>query len=58
MESTFIRGFVLLMALTGFGATTISSHAPKANGKIGVHANEIVPIPMCPFHDPNGCGID
>jgi hypothetical protein len=56
MESTFFRGMVLFLALTGFGASrTTATHAPKS----GVHANgdPSGPMPTCPPNDPNGCGI-
>ena len=43
METTLIRGFVLFLALTGFGASNVSSRTTT----VKVHANGATPMPMC-----------
>jgi len=56
METTFFRGIVLLLALTGFGASRSAStgvHTPVAHAKTDPSG----PTPVCPPNDPNGCGI-
>ena len=55
METTLIRGFVLFLALTGFGASTkVSSNVatPHANVKSGS------PAPLCAPSSGNVCGMD
>jgi len=56
MEALMIRGFVLALALSGFGATTVST----GNGSTATSAtaNEGVVPPSCPYSDPNACGMD
>jgi hypothetical protein len=53
MEALLIRGFVLALALSGFGASTVSSNS--SNGAM-VTADSTPP--NCPYNDPNMCGID
>jgi hypothetical protein len=54
MEALLIRGFVLALALSGFGASTVSS-----NSSASVSANDsLTGPPVCPYNDPNFCGID
>jgi hypothetical protein len=58
MKSNYVRGLVFLMVLTGIGATTISSRAATAAGhKAIAPAPASIPMPLCPYNDPNGCGI-
>lgn len=54
MEALLIRGFVLALALSGFGASTVSGHKTSAN----VTANIQTIPPNCPYNDPNACGMD
>ena len=54
MEALLIRGFVLALALSGFGASTVSSNT-SANA--GVSANLQTIPPACPVNDPNNCGM-
>ena len=63
MKNIAIRSFVLALAITGIGATMVTSSAKAANRseaknsiqvKTGVVAS---PTPMCPPNDPNCCGI-
>jgi hypothetical protein len=57
MESTFFRGMVLFLALTGFGASrTASTNAPKSATHTAM-TDPTGPMPTCPPNDPNGCGI-
>ena len=56
MEALLIRGFVLALALTGFGASTVSGSGGKSSS---VTANDgISTLPTCPLNDPNNCGLD
>jgi hypothetical protein len=59
MESTFFRGMVLFLALTGFGASrTTSAKAPtSAKATSAMKGDPGSPMPTCPPNDPNGCGI-
>lgn len=54
METTLIRGFVLFLALTGFGASSVSTRA-------GFHANDTTgnggPTPLCPPSSGQVCGL-
>ena len=58
MKSTFVRCLVLVLAVAGFTASTVSRAATK-----GAHLTTSVniihtPTPMCPLNVPDGCGID
>jgi hypothetical protein len=55
MEALLIRGFVLALALSGFGASTVSG---SSKSPASVSANDISTPPTCPLNDPNNCGID
>jgi hypothetical protein len=63
MKNLAIRSFVLVLAITGMGATMVTASAKAANtsvSKNSVQANSGVvctPTPLCPPNDPNGCGI-
>jgi hypothetical protein len=54
METTLIRGFVLILALAGFGSSSFSASPsnPSANRP---RAN--TGLPTCPLNDPNHCGM-
>jgi hypothetical protein len=56
MEATFIRGFVLMLALTGFGASTVTSAQKPATATTA--ADGVNTLPTCPYNDPNACGLD
>jgi hypothetical protein len=56
MEALLIRGFVLVLALSGFGASTVSHHS-NSSGSVSANDGIITP-PTCPLNDPNNCGID
>jgi hypothetical protein len=59
MKSTIIRTFVLTLAVAGFGAATVSSHARATTTKAS-----IAPLPSsggtptCAPSDPSHCGLD
>jgi hypothetical protein len=58
MKSNYVRGLVFLMALTGIGATTISSRAATAAGSKSIaRPAGVFPPALCPYNDPNACGI-
>ena len=51
-----VRAFVVVLVLTGAAATTQTSSAPTQN-KVTVAKVSMLPVPMCPPDDPNGCGM-
>jgi hypothetical protein len=51
-----IRAFVAVLVLTGAVATTQTSSAPTQN-KVTAARTSMLPVPMCPPSDPNGCGM-
>jgi hypothetical protein len=55
MESTFFRGMVLFLALTGFGASRRSSSTPPKH--TAMMTDPTGPMPTCPPNDPDACGI-
>jgi len=56
MEALLIRGFVLVLALSGFGASTVSGGTASAN--TGVSSTLQTTPPNCPVNDPTNCGLD
>ena len=54
MKTFMIRAFVVALALTGAAAT---AHSKTIGHSVTANASAY-PVPMCPPHDPNGCGID
>jgi hypothetical protein len=57
MEALLIRGFVLALALSGFGASTVSSSS-TGSSTTSATANTNTTPPACPYNDPNACGLD
>jgi hypothetical protein len=51
-----IRAFVAVLVLTGAAATTQTSSASTQN-KVTAARTSMLPVPMCPPDDPNGCGM-
>jgi hypothetical protein len=51
-----IRAFVVVLVLTGAVASTQTSTASTQN-KVTVAKVSMLPVPMCPPDDPNGCGM-
>ena len=59
MKNTLVRSFVLVLAVAGFTASSISSAAtPKNVAKVAPLGIVNTPTPMCRLNDKNGCGID
>ena len=58
MEALLIRGFVLALALSGFGASTVSSKSVNSNASISANDSVGGIPPSCPYSDPNACGVD
>ena len=56
MEALLIRGFVLALALSGFGASTVSGSTGSTSTTAS--ANTISTPPTCPLNDPTNCGMD
>jgi len=55
MKNTLIRGFVVVLALAGFGGSTVLSNASvTAKAKVSVSS---LP-PMCSPKDPTTCQVD
>ena len=51
-----IRAFVVVLALTGAAATTITPSA-SAQNKVTATRTSMLPVPVCAPDDPNACGI-
>ena len=51
-----VRAFVAVLVLTGAVASTQTSSASTQN-KVTVAKVSMLPVPMCPPDDPNGCGM-
>jgi hypothetical protein len=51
-----IRAFVVVLVLSGAVATTQTSSA-STQSKVTAARTSMLPIPMCPPDDPNGCGM-
>jgi hypothetical protein len=51
-----IRAFVVVLVLSGAVASTQTSSASTQN-KVTAARTSMLPIPMCPPDDPNGCGM-
>ena len=57
METTLIRGFVLMLALTGFGASSFTPNSTQSTAS--AQENVITgPVPLCAPSDPTHCGMD
>jgi hypothetical protein len=51
-----VRAFVVVLALTGAAATTLTPTA-SAQHKITAARTSMLPIPTCAPDDPNACGM-
>jgi len=59
MKSNLVRAFVITLAITGFGATTVSAHTAAAASKAKVSVTpKDMPPPLCLPSDPTACGMD
>jgi hypothetical protein len=57
MEALLIRGFVLALALSGFGASSVSGSTASTSSSVSANDQTGIP-PNCPYSDPNACGVD
>ena len=60
MEFTLMRAFVLMISLTGFGATTVApkTSAPvKSNAMMSSGSGVTAPTALCAPSDPSYCGM-
>lgn len=59
MKNTIVRAFVLSLAVAGFGATTVVSHARTTTkaSLVNVGAPSNIP-PLCPPGSGDLCGIE
>jgi hypothetical protein len=59
MKNTFIRVFVLTLAVAGFGAATVASHA-RTTVKVAVAPVSVIggSMSLCAPSDPSHCGMD
>jgi hypothetical protein len=55
MKNNIVRAFVVVLALAGFSATTVSAHTAKARHLATTTQDQ--PMPMCPPSDPKACGL-
>ena len=51
-----VRALVVVLALTGAAATTMTSSASTQN-KIVASRSSVMPVPSCAPDDPNACGM-
>lgn len=51
-----VRAFVVALVLTGAVASTQTASASSKN-KVTAARTSMLPVPMCPPSDPNGCGM-
>jgi hypothetical protein len=60
MKNTLIRAFVLSLAVAGFGAATVASHARTMNTAKATQPSIVgAPTPLCPANGSGGfCGMD
>ena len=59
MKSTLVRCLVLVLAVAGFTASTVSKAAAAQHTTINRSLSIVnTPTPMCPLNVPDGCGID
>jgi hypothetical protein len=56
MKNNFVRAFVVVLALAGFSATTVSAHS-AAKAKQLSSTTQDTPIPTCAPSDPTACGL-
>ncbi len=51
-----VRAFVVVLALTGAAATTLTSSASTST-QTKVARTSMLPVPTCAPNDPNACGM-
>ncbi len=59
MDSTIIRAFAIMLALTGFSATSYTGGTSTTGAPTHTRMDDggPSPIPTCPLNDPNYCGL-
>jgi hypothetical protein len=58
MKNTIIRSFVLTLAITGFGAATIASHARTTTKAALTPLQSSGGQTLCAPKEPGHCGLD
>jgi len=56
MKNNLIRAFVVVLALAGFSATTVSAHSASKAKQLSSTTQDM-PIPTCAPSDPSVCGL-
>jgi hypothetical protein len=56
VKNNLVRAFVVVLALAGFSATTVSAHS-AAKAKQLSSTTQDQPIPTCAPSDPTYCGL-
>ncbi|MDP9049623.1 MAG: hypothetical protein M3O31_02725 [Acidobacteriota bacterium] len=51
-----VRSLVIALAVTGAIATT-AANGSTAKATVVAHKTSAMPVPRCPWNDPDGCGI-
>jgi hypothetical protein len=51
-----IRTLVVILALAGAASTTQTTFASAQNNVTAARVS-VLPVPTCPPHDPNACGM-
>jgi len=51
-----VRALVLVLAITGAAATTLTAAASTQNKVVATRVS-LLPVPVCAPDDPNACGI-
>ena len=57
METTLVRAFVLMLAVTGFGASAVTAGHAKASGPKAQAQTTGGPMALCAPNDPTYCGM-
>ncbi len=58
MKNIIIRSFVLTLAVAGFGAATVASHARTTTKASVAPLSVSGPQTLCAPSDPTHCGLD
>ncbi len=52
-----VRSFVVVLALTGFVASTATASHASAKATVSAAKTSAMPAPRCPLNSPDGCGM-
>ncbi len=55
MKNNIVRAFIVVLALAGFSATTVSAHTASKAKQLSTTTQDSAP--MCVPSDPSHCGI-